>query len=58
MAIGKRKRQNIVKSGCSVVSTDCPARTLQVTDMLSHGGDRFEVKYVEYMIGIYAESLD
>jgi len=53
-SIGKRKRDNIVQSQCSVVATGCPACMLQISDMLSRAGDRIEVKHV---IEIYAESL-
>jgi glycolate oxidase iron-sulfur subunit len=53
-AIGKRKRDNIVESGCEVVATSCPACMLQITDMLSQAGDRVLVKHA---IEVYAESL-
>ncbi len=53
--IGKRKRENIVQSGCEVVATGCPACMLQLTDMLSKAGDRVQVKHA---IEIYAESLN
>jgi glycolate oxidase iron-sulfur subunit len=36
--IGRRKRDNIVQSGCEVVATGCPACMLQITDMLSRPG--------------------
>ena len=54
-AIGKRKRNNIVESGCGVVATSCPACMLQISDMLSQAGDRIRVKHA---IEIYADSLD
>ncbi len=53
-AIGRRKRDNIVQSGCGVVATSCPACMLQMTDMLSQAGDRVQVKHV---IEVYAEGL-
>jgi glycolate oxidase iron-sulfur subunit len=53
-AIGKRKRDNIARSGCAVVATGCPACMLQITDMLSRAGDRVQVKHA---MEIYAESL-
>ena len=53
-AIGKRKRDNIAKSGCQVVATGCPACMLQITDMLSRAGMRVEVKHA---VEIYADSL-
>ena len=55
VSIGKRKRQNILKTGCGTVATGCPACMLQISDMLSQGGNRIEVKHA---IEIYAESLD
>lgn len=53
-SIGKRKRDNIVASNCSVVATGCPACMLQIGDMLSQEGDRIKVRHV---IEIYADSL-
>ena len=53
-SIGRRKRDNIVNSGCQVVATGCPACMLQITDMLSRAGDRVQVKHA---IEIYAEGL-
>lgn len=54
-SIGERKRDCIVRSGCDVVATGCPACMLHITDMLSRAGDRIAVKHA---IEIYAESLD
>ncbi len=53
-SIGRRKRDNIVQSRCSMVATGCPACMLQISDMLSRAGDRIEVKHT---IEIYAEGL-
>lgn len=53
-AIGKRKRENIVESGCRVVATSCPACMMQMSDMLSQAGDRIQVRHA---IEVYAESL-
>lgn len=53
-SIGRRKRENIVKSECAVVATGCPACMLQITDMLSQAGDRIRVKHA---VEIYAEAL-
>lgn len=53
-AIGRRKRENIVKSQAAVVATGCPACMLQITDMLSQSGDRIRVKHA---VEIYAEGL-
>jgi glycolate oxidase iron-sulfur subunit len=53
-AIGRRKRDNIARTGCRVVATGCPACMLQITDMLSQGGMRVQVKHTAE---IYAETL-
>ncbi len=53
-AIGQRKRENIVRSGATVVATGCPACMLQLTDMLSQAGNRVKVKHAAE---IYAETL-
>lgn len=53
-SIGKRKRENIVNTGCDVVATGCPACMLQISDMLSQAGDRVRVRHV---IEVYAESI-
>jgi len=53
-AIGRRKRENILKSKAAVVATGCPACMLQITDMLSQAGDRIQVKHA---VEIYAASL-
>jgi glycolate oxidase iron-sulfur subunit len=53
-AIGRRKRENIARSGCRVVATGCPACMLQITDMLSQAGMRVPVKHA---VEIYAETL-
>ena len=53
-SIGRRKRDNIVNSGCQVVATGCPACMLQITDMLSQAKARVQVKHA---MEIYAEGL-
>ena len=53
-AIGRRKRENIERSGAAVVATGCPACMLQITDMLSQAGIRVTVKHAAE---IYAETL-
>jgi glycolate oxidase iron-sulfur subunit len=53
-AIGRKKRDNIARSGARVVATGCPACMLQLTDMLSQAGDRVQVKHA---VEIYAEAL-
>jgi glycolate dehydrogenase iron-sulfur subunit len=52
--IGKRKRDNIKSTGCSVVATGCPACMIQIADMLSKSGDPIVIKHP---VMIYAESL-
>ncbi|MCE5241736.1 MAG: (Fe-S)-binding protein, partial [Desulfobacteraceae bacterium] len=53
-SIGKRKREDILRTGCAVVATSCPACMLHIADMLSRAGDRVRVRHT---IEIYAESL-
>jgi glycolate oxidase iron-sulfur subunit len=53
-AIGKRKRDRIVETGCEVVATSCPACMLQMSDLLSQAGERVRVRHV---IEVYADSL-
>jgi len=53
-AIGKRKRDSIVSSGCETVATSCPACMLHLSDMLSRSSDKIHVKHA---IEIYADSL-
>ncbi len=52
--IGGRKRENILATGADVVATGCPACMMQMTDMLSQGGDNVAVKHV---IELYADAL-
>ena len=52
--IGQRKRDNIVKSGASMVATGCPACMMQLSDMLSQNRDNVRVRHP---IEIYAETL-
>ncbi|MBU4260028.1 MAG: (Fe-S)-binding protein [Proteobacteria bacterium] len=52
--IGKRKRDNIKLTNCSVVATGCPACMIQISEMLSKYGDSIVVKHP---VTIYAESL-
>ena len=52
--IGKRKRDNIASTGCSVVTAGCPACMIQISDMLSKAGDSVAVKHP---IELYAEQL-
>lgn len=52
--VGARKRAAILQSGAKLVATACPACMLQLTDLLSKGGDPVEVKHV---IELFAETL-
>lgn len=52
--IGKRKYDNIVASGCTMVATGCPACMIQISDMLSKSEYGAVVKHP---VEIYAESL-
>ena len=52
--IGKLKRDNIKASGCSIVTTGCPACMLQISDMLSKSGDNIVVKHP---VEIYKEFI-
>jgi len=53
-AVGARKRAAILQLGAEVVATACPACMLQLTDLLSKGGDPVRVKHV---IELFAETL-
>jgi glycolate oxidase iron-sulfur subunit len=53
-AVGARKRAAILASGAEVVATACPACMLQLTDLLSKGGDPVRVRHV---IELFAERL-
>ncbi len=53
--IGKRKADNILASGASLVATGCPACMLQITDLLSQAGGKVRVKHV---LELYAEALE
>ncbi len=52
--IGRRKIDNVIRSGCQMVATGCPACMLQLTDQLSQVGARVQVKHA---IEIYSEGL-
>lgn len=53
-AIGRRKRENIERSGAAMVATGCPACMLQLTDMFSQASTRVKVKHPAE---IYAEII-
>ena len=54
-SIGQRKRDNIVRAGCKVVATGCPACMFHMSDILSRNRDTVLVKHT---IEIYAESIE
>ena len=53
-AIGRRKVENVLKSGAAAVATGCPACMLQLTDLLSRAGAKVRVRHA---VEIYAEAL-
>lgn len=53
-SIGKRKRDNIVASECSVVATGCPACMIQLSDMLSQSKAGIKIRHP---IEIYEELI-
>jgi glycolate oxidase iron-sulfur subunit len=53
-AIGKRKRDHIVASECSVIATGCPACMIQISDMLSQSTDAIKIRHP---IEIYEELI-
>jgi glycolate oxidase iron-sulfur subunit len=52
--IGRRKRDAVAATGCSVLATSCPACMLQISDALSQAGDRIRLRHP---VEIYAETL-
>ncbi|MCG6895002.1 MAG: (Fe-S)-binding protein [Desulfobacteraceae bacterium] len=44
-SIGRRKVDNIQRTGASVLATSCPACMVQISDMLSRAGARIAVKH-------------
>ncbi|OQY58847.1 MAG: (Fe-S)-binding protein [Desulfobacteraceae bacterium 4572_88] len=52
--IGKRKRDNILSADCSAVAAGCPACMIQLSDVLSKGGDQISVRHP---VEIYAEKV-
>jgi glycolate oxidase iron-sulfur subunit len=53
-AIGRRKRDHILRSGAATVATGCPACMMQLIDTLSQAGARIQVKH---SAEIYAQAL-
>ncbi len=54
-AMGARKRDQVVATGCELVTTGCPACMLQLHDMLSRAGKAIRVRHV---IEIYSEACE
>ncbi|PIE61657.1 MAG: (Fe-S)-binding protein [Desulfobacterales bacterium] len=54
-AIGKIKEQNITDTGCTTLSTGCPACMIQISDMLAKAGRNIKVRHP---IELYAETLN
>jgi glycolate oxidase iron-sulfur subunit len=53
--IGRRKREAIAATGCSVVATGCPACMLQISEALSKAGDAIRVRHP---VEIYWEGIE
>lgn len=53
--IGRLKRDSIVATNCAVVATGCPACMVQISDVLSRGGDRIAVRHP---VQLYAEAME
>ncbi len=50
--IGKKKADNVIKTGASVVATGCPACMMQLSDMLQAAGKNIRVAHA---VELYAE---
>ncbi len=44
-SIADKKRDAILRTGCTTVATSCPACMMQLTDTLSRGGHRIKVRH-------------
>ncbi len=53
--IGKKKREHVISSDCSIVATSCPACMVQLSDLLAQSKASVAVKHV---MEIYAQGLD
>ncbi len=53
-SIGKIKQQNITDTGCTTLSTGCPACMMQISDMLAKAGTNIKVRHP---VELYAETL-
>lgn len=54
-SIGQLKAQSIRDTGCTTLSTGCPACMMQISDMLAKAGTHIRVRHP---MELYAESLD
>jgi glycolate oxidase iron-sulfur subunit len=54
-AIGRRKLENLRKSGAAVVATACPGCMMQLVDMISRAGGGVQVRHA---VEIYAEAIE
>ncbi|MCG8684343.1 MAG: (Fe-S)-binding protein [Desulfobacterales bacterium] len=54
-AIGKLKQQNISDTGCTTLSTGCPACMMQISDMLAKNNANIRVRHP---MELYAEALE
>lgn len=53
--IGQKKGADIIRQGCDIVSTSCPACMLQISDVLASMGENI---YVRHPVELLAESLN
>ncbi|WDP90577.1 MAG: (Fe-S)-binding protein [Desulfobacter sp.] len=53
-SIGKLKQQNIADTGCTTLSTGCPACMMQISDMLAKAGTNIRVRHP---VELYAETI-
>ncbi len=53
-AIGRRKGERVIESGCDLVATGCPACMIQLCDLIRREGSRMRVRHV---VEVYAESI-
>ncbi|WP_022666566.1 (Fe-S)-binding protein [Desulfospira joergensenii] len=54
-AIGRLKQKNIADTGCTTISTGCPACMMQISDMLAKAKSKIKVRHP---VELYAESID
>ncbi len=54
-SIGQLKQKNISDTGCTIVSTGCPACMMQISDMLAKAGKNIRVRHP---MQLYAKALE